>query len=205
MKAKKCPKCGIEKLSSFFNSSKSRKIASYCKECLYTLQKRRWRERKCKAIAMMGGKCSNCGYDKCVNALEFHHLDVENKDYDWGKLRMLAWKRIVEELKKCILLCANCHREIHAKVEDYSTTNIDNAFLNNSGPKSSGFCPTCHESTYGTKYCSVNCASYARRKVERPSKEELQKLISEHSFSDIGRKFGVSDVAVKKWCKFYGF
>lgn len=59
-----------------------------------------------------GGKCERCGYDTCIKALEFHHLDPSQKDFtisnDHFKL-----KEAVEESKKCILICANCHRELH--------------------------------------------------------------------------------------------
>lgn len=59
-----------------------------------------------------GGKCERCGYNTCIKALEFHHLDPNEKDFtisnDHFKL-----KEAVEESKKCILICANCHRELH--------------------------------------------------------------------------------------------
>lgn len=61
--------------------------------------------------------------------------------------------------------------------------------------------------TKESKMCS-ECASLFngtnRRKVERPSKEQLQKQISENSFVSLGKKYGVSDNAIRKWCKFYG-
>lgn len=72
---------------------------------------------KAQAVAYKGGKCSICGYDKCIQALEFHHLDT-NKDFgigDNGYTR--AWSKVKEELDKCILVCANCHREIHYMTE----------------------------------------------------------------------------------------
>lgn len=57
------------------------------------------------------GKCQRCGYDKCMGALAWHHLDPEKKGrYIW---RSQAIALIREELKNCILLCANCHAEEH--------------------------------------------------------------------------------------------
>lgn len=60
----------------------------------------------------MGGGCFRCGYHKCLKAIEFHHLDPSKKDFtisnDHFKL-----EEAIEESKKCILLCANCHRELH--------------------------------------------------------------------------------------------
>ena len=68
---------------------------------------------KQQAVDYMGGKCSSCGYDRCIQALEFHHLDADKKDFNIsGKIR--SWVALEEELKKCVMLCANCHREVHA-------------------------------------------------------------------------------------------
>ena len=60
-----------------------------------------------------GGRCIKCGYNKCIAALEFHHIDPSKKDFtisnDHFKLQ-----EAVKESKKCIIICANCHREFHA-------------------------------------------------------------------------------------------
>ena len=69
------------------------------------------------AVAAKGYKCEICGYDRCAEALEFHHLNESDKDFglsERGHAR--SWKRVEKEFKKCVLLCANCHREVHAKV-----------------------------------------------------------------------------------------
>ena len=69
------------------------------------------------AIAAKGAKCEICGYDKCIEALEFHHLCESDKNFGLSeKGYARSWKRVEKELKKCVLLCANCHREIHAEV-----------------------------------------------------------------------------------------
>ena len=61
-----------------------------------------------------GAKCSKCGYDKCMAALEFHHLDPTVKE---GKIigSTLSLEKQRVEASKCILVCANCHREMHSK------------------------------------------------------------------------------------------
>lgn len=68
-------------------------------------------------------------------------------------------------------------------------------------------CEMCNndfEPTYVEQiYCSKECANKAHRKVERPNKEELFRLIKNTSFIEIGRMYGVSDNAVRKWCKSY--
>jgi len=66
------------------------------------------------AIEYKGNRCSICGYDKCLKALEFHHLESDKKDFgisEKGYTR--SWEATKRELDKCILLCANCHREVH--------------------------------------------------------------------------------------------
>ena len=61
--------------------------------------------------------CAICGYNKCKSALEFHHANPEDKKFLIGKafIRGHCNKKIATELNKCILLCANCHREVETK------------------------------------------------------------------------------------------
>lgn len=67
------------------------------------------------AVEYKGGKCSVCGYDRCADALEFHHLDPSQKDFGISsKGYTRSWDKVKEELDKCILVCSNCHREIHS-------------------------------------------------------------------------------------------
>ena len=70
---------------------------------------------KLKAVEYLGGKCCICGYNKSVCALEFHHIDPNKKEFQIGSGRCVNWEKVKEELKKCVLVCANCHREIHEK------------------------------------------------------------------------------------------
>jgi hypothetical protein len=73
---------------------------------------------KQEMINLFGGKCSNCGYNKFNMALEFHHKDKEEKINDISNLVRKFKKdktKINEELEKCVLLCSNCHKEVHSK------------------------------------------------------------------------------------------
>jgi 5-methylcytosine-specific restriction endonuclease McrA len=70
--------------------------------------------RKIEGIGHLGGKCSVCGYNKCTRALEFHHIKPHTKDKSIHKLTKLSHKRFMAEISKCVLLCANCHREHHS-------------------------------------------------------------------------------------------
>ena len=73
------------------------------------------RRKKVRAMAVeyKGGKCIFCGYAKYVGALDFHHM--ENKSFGISaKGYTRSWEVVRKELDKCILVCANCHREVHA-------------------------------------------------------------------------------------------
>jgi len=69
------------------------------------------------AIEYKGGKCQICGYSKYQGALDLHHIDPREKDFALGqKGYTRSWVKIREELDKCILLCATCHREVEAGI-----------------------------------------------------------------------------------------
>lgn len=67
-------------------------------------------------IFYKGGKCCKCGYDKCVDALEFHHENPNEKEFKLGSGNTVSWQEYKEEVLKCILVCSNCHKEIHSKI-----------------------------------------------------------------------------------------
>ena len=78
------------------------------------VQKRREKVRL-MAIEYKGGRCQVCRYDRCAEALEFHHLDPTKKDFGISsKGYARSWEKVRNEVDKCLLLCANCHREFHA-------------------------------------------------------------------------------------------
>ena len=87
-----------------------------CKQCYNIERNARVKIKKRNIIDAMGGQCHCCGYDVHTGALELHHRDPSKKDPKTTKhLRHITdVKRIQQELAKCVLLCANCHRETHA-------------------------------------------------------------------------------------------
>ena len=94
--------------------SEKRRYADRRSYMIKAVQARRRRVRT-MAVESKGGCCQICGYDKCLEALEFHHIASDEKDFsisDKGYTR--SWEKIQKELEKCMLVCANCHREIHA-------------------------------------------------------------------------------------------
>ncbi len=117
MKLYRCPKCGKEKdIKKFYLRKGTGRVTSYCKSCNTTDRRERARNFKKKCITYLGGYCLICGYNKSNAALDFHHKDPSEKDFSIGRTRtMKLSKRVKEELDKCILICSNCHREIHEK------------------------------------------------------------------------------------------
>jgi transposase len=88
-----------------------------CKRCRAERVGQRRRTIKRKLVAEAGGKCVICGYDRCQQVLQFHHLDPSTKEFhlaERGASRSLARSRA--EARKCVLLCANCHGEVEAGV-----------------------------------------------------------------------------------------
>ncbi len=71
-------------------------------------------QRKIELIKMLGGKCNRCGYSRSIHALSFHHINPDDKSFSFFQKGMLTkMKDLVEEVKKCELLCMNCHMELH--------------------------------------------------------------------------------------------
>ena len=94
----------------------------YCFECSPTYPKGGSKAKtisalrvamKKQAVKLKGGKCEVCGYNKCIQALEFHHLDPTKKDFTISNDHFKLIDA-VKESQKCILLCSNCHKELHA-------------------------------------------------------------------------------------------
>jgi len=128
---------------------------------------KRWRKNtKGKIIQGMGNECQICGYAECPDALELHHLDSNLKELSFGAVTAnpQAWEsKIVPELKKCILLCANCHREYHAgyaeipcSFQRFDESKISIQFQS----EMYDLCPVCGEKKAKiNKYCSTRCSS----------------------------------------------
>ena len=117
IREKVCGKCGKSFIvkDNAFNRR-------YCYDCVPSTPKSGAQNRqiiKQWALEYKGSKCEKCGYNKCSEALEFHHKNPEEKDFNLSDRNLiLDWQEIKKELDKCILVCANCHREIHAKGDD---------------------------------------------------------------------------------------
>lgn len=175
-----------------------------------------WRRRtKLKAIRYKGGQCVICGYARCVRALVFHHLDPMEKDFGVGTGHCRAWDTLRRELDKCVLLCGNCHDEVHDGVADLvphlhkNPTPAEGARLIQDQvvdgetpaipiPPRPKICPTCGApvSTPGVRCAS--CARKAAEKVAWPEPARLMQMVRASNYEAVGRDLGVSGNAVRK-------
>jgi len=119
---KKCLICGNE-----FETIEHGEARKYCFECSPSYKKGDNVGRantitairhalKNELIKRKGGACEKCGYNRCYASLEFHHLNPEEKEFtisEYCSGNNVRVELALEEIKKCALLCANCHREFH--------------------------------------------------------------------------------------------
>lgn len=154
-----------------------------------------WRKRtKSLIIESMGNSCQICGYDKCDSALELHHIDPSKKEFSFAGFRAAprAIDKIRDELKKCILLCSNCHREVHSGITclptDFST--FDEELFNMKKIK--------------TRKVPVKKVKKEKvKKINLDDETLLYKLQNEYNGnkSKMARDIGVSETAIRKRIK----
>lgn len=190
-----------------------------------------WRKRtKARMIEAMGSKCYLCGLVDVPQVYDFHHLEPLEKKFGFGGMRAnpTAWSKAIVELRKCVMLCSNCHRKVTAGCVVLggakTTFNEDFSSYGTPVPKrvkvifaNCAFCgKEFQKYTAAHRYCDEVCRKKTvldlyddaprlrPRKVKRPSKVRLQELVDTTSWSAIGRMYGVSDNAIKKWARDLG-
>lgn len=180
------------------------------------------KKRKKDLIKVFHSKCCICGFNSFPQALQFHHVNPEEKKFGITDSNSVtkALDKQLQEMKKCILVCANCHRGIHQgyiqipkNYKQLYDEKIANQLLEELDEIKHGkkrYCQRCGILiTTKTKYCK-NCLTIVQqeknlkeRRVERPSREQLKKLIRTLPFTTIASQFNVSDNAIRKWCDNY--
>ena len=97
----------------------TRRYADRRQYSIAAVHKRRKKVRQ-MAVEYKGGSCERCGYNRCIEALEFHHTNSSEKDFNVSQRGYTrTWSRVKEELDKCVLLCASCRRELHALISSF--------------------------------------------------------------------------------------
>lgn len=169
--------CGNQYTPSGFGNS-----ASMCKSCLSN--RKRW-QLKLKCISFMGGKCSVCSYDRCPEALDFHHIDPSTKSFEISGRMSKRWSVIEDELKKCVLLCANCHREEHWKQKQYKTYMLS-------------------YQPYAREPYTRKLSGRSKKVVDWPPVEELILRVKSTSYHRVSDELGCSDNAIRKYLRRHG-
>lgn len=108
---RKCPRHGLTGFGYYSRSWR-------CKRCVGEAVTRRHQKVRRELVAMFGGSCVVCGYDRCILNLHFHHVDPSQKSFDMSMAAGKSKARYVAEAMKCVLVCANCHGEIEAGLID---------------------------------------------------------------------------------------
>lgn len=205
-----CKKCNREFIARHKNHI-------YCESC--------GKKRKIKAVSQrrqkvsmhvkyyLGGKCVICGYDRCGAALDAHHVDPSEKKFGLSVRGLThSIEKSLEEANKCVLLCANCHREFHAGLIDKAI--LSEALLSSQDdrreraetiigkPKhTEKFCCDCGKEIYKSSTRCSTCNAAARQKISWPDTAELIEMVKETSYTSVARKLGVSDNAIRKRIK----
>ena len=171
--------------------------------------------RKKRIVYVMGGQCALCGYNKNIQALEMHHIDPQEKDFTFSDTKKYhTWEELSIEMQKCVLLCANCHREIHYPLDEENPIELKSSYnpersaeiqalITQEKTKTKHFCIDCgKEITRNAQRCQ-KCAELHNRRVERPEREVFKQEIRTTPFTVLGEKYNVSDNAIRKWCDGY--
>ena len=143
---------------------------------LRSLKKRILREK------LLEEKCAICGISEWQGkkiVLQLDHINGDNRDNRLENLR---------------LLCPNCHSQ------------TETFCRKRKGLKEKTYCKECGKEISGDGEYEVCSACFGKRlrKIERPGKEELYQMLIEDNFTSVGKKYGVTDNSVKKWCRSYG-
>ena len=118
MDTKICSKCKQElpiDQFSFRNKAKGTRRAE-CKACHNAYMKQRYQEKREEIREVKKElSCVKCGYNKCIEALDFHHINPDEKENTVARMLANSYgiDRTYKEMSKCVVLCANCHREFH--------------------------------------------------------------------------------------------
>jgi hypothetical protein len=133
---KKCSICHETKSIDEFGLNRAKKDSkqAFCKQCNkerlkahYKLNKQKYRDKNrrhrarnrefVRRVSVFVG-CQICGYNRCPEALHFHHIDPNNKERDVASMiaRMNGRNVLKKEMRKCIILCSRCHAELHAGI-----------------------------------------------------------------------------------------
>lgn len=208
MEKKKCIVCGQE-----LTGAKKMYCSNSCKQKHHYLKVKdnpntchaqtiRGLRRKMKLIDYKGGKCEICGYDKNIAALDFHHLDSSLKEFqlDARKLSNTNWETILKEADKCVLVCSNCHREIHnpeytkeyiESLKTFSEMNKEEIIHT----KHCAYCGNSFNKSNHNIFCSKSCKEKAKAEYfsKYPTLDDVNSKYAElHSWEKVAEYYSLT-------------
>lgn len=206
---KTCPKCQLHLEEADFYKKTETKTLTSCKKCFNIMCGERWVNRKKAAILSKGGSCEDCKQTFPYQVYDFHHLDPAQKEFQWSRMRERTIASIKNELAKCVLLCANCHRIRHIELKDLENSSdySDNFQLQDKEVKKPNICLDCPKEILGASSRCLDCTRAFQRefplneKISWPTNEELQVLVWNTPRSTLAKQLGVSDIAIGKRCR----
>ena len=158
--------------------------------------------KKQKLIQYKGGKCEKCGYSKTEypRVFTFHHLDPSKKEFTIS-VSNVSLEKAKKEVDKCLLLCQNCHSEIHDK--PYLSDRASNPVIKQE-PRIYSYCNFCNKqlSDKKSQYCR-NHKYIITRKYIRPTKEVLVELLKTKTIEDLSKEYKCVGNTIRKWLKAY--
>jgi len=121
MKTKICNTCENELPIHHFDTNgwndktrTKRKYHAHCKKCISISVATNYYNRVVESLGDIPLRCVHCGYDEHFECLDLHHVNPEDKEIGVSALRGSSYERIKREVDKCVILCAICHRLLHA-------------------------------------------------------------------------------------------
>jgi hypothetical protein len=150
---------------------------------------------KIALVKACGEKCQYCNQTFEPYVYDFHHKNPEEKNFGIAGQGITHSKAdVAKEAKKCIMVCANCHRII--EYENIDCSNIDNIF------NEEIYYQTLEELT--NKNSKIIKETKSQIISKKPERSILKEQIRTMPFLQIGKFYGVSDNAIRKWCISYG-
>lgn len=166
---------------------------------------RDWRHNtKIRLFQAFGSKCACCGLVDEMVCYDFHHLDSSEKEYNITQ-KIRSWEATKIEAQKCCMLCAHCHRKLHAGFvklpENYQL--FDESLIDKR--KTHDECPVCSAAKpVSQKTCSVSCGR-RNRHIRDWDQVNLPELLAKYGNAyAISRQIGVSDVTVRRRLRLAG-
>jgi len=168
-------------------------------------------------VQYAGGYCAICTYKKSYRCLSFHHLNKSTKTFEINEATQKTLEEIAVELDKCILLCLNCHSEVHDEISDISDVKpiknleyldiIKSLIQKDEKPLiiEKYYCLDCNVEKKTSAARCVPCSQKYQEKVKWPEIEELIEMLKTSNKVLLAKQLGVSEAAIRKRLSKYMF